>query len=360
MLTYACRLHKEICDFYDFVRPQKFEQTVREELLDRLQSAVKIQLPNCNIHCFGSFAAGLYLPNADMDLVIISNEYRSFGQKVACQSNSQMHKFGRYLQNQGIAKTGSLEVITGAKVPIVKFVDRITSIKVDVSFENETGLIANNTFSHWKKQYPAIPILVTLIKQFLMMRGLNEVQFGGLGGLSVTCLVTSMLQNMPRVQTGEVIPEQHLGEMLIEFLDLYGNRLDISRTGISMNPPGYFNKVSHVIFAYFAYLRLIFTLKNQVQDRMYARQASKPDRLAIMDPNNPDNDVSGGSKNASLILDRFSRAHQEILVAMRSEGRPSLLDWLLGGNYEAFLWQRNHLRWLYTQRWGQPAEDTVA
>ena len=237
------RLHKEICDFYEFVRPRKFEQTVREDLLDRLQTAVKRHLPNCNIHCFGSFAAGLYLPNADMDLVIISDEFRNLGQKTACQSSSKMHKLGRYLQEKGVAKMGSLEVIAGAKVPIVKFVDRLTSIKVDVSFENETGLIANKTFSAWKNQYSAMPILVTLIKQFLMMRGLNEVQYGGLGGFSVTCMVTSMLQNMPRVQSGEVAPEQHLGEMLIEFLDLYGHRLDISRTGICMNPPGYFNKV---------------------------------------------------------------------------------------------------------------------
>ena len=178
-----------------------------------------------------------------MDLVVISNEFRDYGQKVACQSNKLMHHFGAYL-GRTLAEKGSIEVITGAKVPIIKFVDRLTAIRVDVSFENDTGIIANDTFTSWKRQFPAMPILVTIIKQFLMMRGLNEVATGGLGGFSVTCLVTSVLQNMPRVQTGEVIPEHHLGEMLIEFLDFYGNQLDISRTGIVMNPPGYFDKAS--------------------------------------------------------------------------------------------------------------------
>ncbi len=70
-----------------------------------------------------------------------------------------------------------------------------------------------------------------------------------------------------------------------------------------------------------------------------------------MDPNKPDNDVSGGSKNVSLIFSRFSRAHTELLKATRLMKRPSLLDWLLGGEYEAFTWQRNHLLGLYTQRW---------
>ena len=147
------------------------------------------------------------------------------------------------MKSFGIAQQGSVEVTTTAKVPLVKFVDRVTAIKVDVSFENDTGVIANNTFALWKKQFPAMPLLVTIIKQFLMMRGMNEVQYGGLGGFSVTCLVTSLLQNMPRVQSGELVPEQNLGEILIEFLDFYGNQFDTTHTGITMDPPGYFDKV---------------------------------------------------------------------------------------------------------------------
>ena len=195
--------------------------------------------------CFGSFAAGLYLPNADMDVVIISNSFRSSGYKIVCQGKNQMWRFARFLEDSGFTD-GDCEVVASAKVPIVKFVDRLTGIKVDVSFENDTGIVANDTFASWKSQYPAMPVLVTIIKQFLMMRGLNEVQHGGLGGFSVTCLVTSLLQNLPRVQSGDVIPEQHLGEMLLEFFDFYGNRLDLARTGIMMQPPRYCDKVSHL------------------------------------------------------------------------------------------------------------------
>lgn len=236
------RLHKEICDFYEFARPRKYEQSVREDLLQRLKTLVRRHL-KCELHCFGSFAAGLYLPNADMDLVVISNEFNRSGRKVACQKTQGIHDFAKCLRKAFIPREGSVTVIPRAKVPLLKFVDRLTSIKVDISFENNTGLVTNETYRVWKDQFPAMPILVMVIKQFLMMRGLNEVVDGGLGGFSVTCLVTSLLQNMPRVQTGELIPEHHLGEMLIEFLDFYGNQLDISRTGITMNPPGYFAKV---------------------------------------------------------------------------------------------------------------------
>lgn len=43
----AFRLHREICDFYEFVRPQHFEQVVREKLLSRLQAATSQRFPAC-------------------------------------------------------------------------------------------------------------------------------------------------------------------------------------------------------------------------------------------------------------------------------------------------------------------------
>ena len=216
--------------------------------MTRLQQVVSNYIPNGTVYSFGSFAAGLYLPNADMDVVVISDSFRSSAQRVICQSKKQLFRFGDIIRFSGLAQQGTVEVIAGAKVPIVKFIDRTTAIKVDVSFENDTGVIANDTFALWKKQFPAMPLLVTIIKQFLMMRGMNEVQHGGLGGFSVTCLVTSLLQNMPRVQTGELVPEHNLGEILIEFLDFYGNQLDTTRTGIMMDPPGYFDKVCDIRF----------------------------------------------------------------------------------------------------------------
>lgn len=198
-----------------------------------------------------------------------------------------------------------------------------------------------------------MPVLVTVIKQFLMMRGLNEVVHGGLGGFSVTCLVTSLLQNMPRVQSGELVPEQHLGELLIEFLDFYGNRLDTTRTGIVMRPAGYFEKVRLSTFVY-GWASTNSDQQTHNRPKKYGRpipvyQSNKADRLAIMDPNRADNDISGGSRLVMLIFERFARAHKELLQAMKSPGRISLLDWSLGGNYESFAVQRNRLRELYDE-----------
>ena len=159
-------------------------------------------------------------------------------------SYTQLKKLATHLQENGAGESGSFVVIAKARVPLVKFVDKQTGIRVDLSFDNPSGLHANKTFEVWKAQFPAMPVIVSIIKQFLLMRGLNDVSTGGLGGFSIICLVVSLFQNYPPIQTGDVAPEQHLGHILMEFMRVYGNIFDYERLGISMDPPGYLHKVS--------------------------------------------------------------------------------------------------------------------
>ena len=239
-------LHKEICDWFAYVRPRKFEQVVREDLVQRLRTAMVGMYADCDVRCFGSFASGLYLPTADMDLVCVSQNFLATGQpkEGLTGKNRYMYAIANYLKVLEIPRRGSIVVIAKAKVPIIKFIDQITGVKVDLSFENSTGIVAVDTCLAWKAQFPAMPILVMLVKQFLTMRGLDEVHTGGMGGFAVTCLVTSLLQTIPQVQSGNLVPERHLGETLMEFLDLYGNRFNLEGAVIRLNPPGYFEKVS--------------------------------------------------------------------------------------------------------------------
>lgn len=238
--------------------------------------------------CFGSFASGMYLPTADMDLVVVSDSFMRDGKPFVYQPNNQKHRLSRSLIEQGVAEPGTVTVVTHAKVPIIKFVDQRTKIKVDISFENKTGLIANETFATWKTQYPAMPPLVLLVKQLLLMRGLNEVFNGGLGGFSIICLVVSMIHNMPEIQSGNMVPEQHYGDLLLRFLDLYGNKFDLRRTGMVMDPPGYFDKIRYPV------------------------RKQNADGLTIIDPNKKDNDISGGSRNIKQVFNCFRSAQAAI------------------------------------------------
>lgn len=176
-----------------------------------------------------------------MDLVLLSTNFMRTGKKTFGEKKSQIYAFSAFLKSLNIAVPNSIETIAHARVPILKFVDKLTGLRVDLSFDNDSGLMANRTFQLWKSEFPAMPVIVSIIKQFLLLRGLNEVPCGGLGGFSIICLVTSLLQHLPHGHT-----ESNLGSILMDFFDFYGNKFDYGLVGIRMDPPGYFNKVNEL------------------------------------------------------------------------------------------------------------------
>lgn len=215
---------------------------MRTELVHRVNSALgtrRFPQDSGRILCFGSFPAGLYLPTADMDLVYTSDRHYNGGPPVLDFSQKGAHKSllrkaARRLNDTRMCKVYPT-VIANAKVPIIKFYDSLTGLQVDISFENLSGVQAQATFAEWKRQYPDMIYMVALLKQFLAMRGLNEVHTGGIGGFSIICLVVSYIQHSKK-------PE-NLGECFLGFLDYYGNKFDLASQRIQMYPPAVVNKV---------------------------------------------------------------------------------------------------------------------
>ncbi|KAI1141655.1 hypothetical protein F5Y05DRAFT_269196 [Hypoxylon sp. FL0543] len=328
----ATRLHREIFDFYLWVSPRKFEEQIRNDLIKNLRTLIQKKWKDAELYPFGSFMSGLYLPTADMDIAICSE---SFTKRGSPKYDKKRHLWAlhSHLVYYRVPADNEIEVISKAKVPLVKFTDYETSLKVDISFEKLDGHRAIKTFLDWKKKYPAMPILVSIIKHFLLMRGLNEPVSGGIGGFSVICMVVSLLDLMPQVQSRSMVPEHHLGEILMEFFDYYGNRFQYKTVAIRMNPPG-------------------LVPKSQVSNVVYRNM----DRLSILDPNNPQNDIAGGSANTATILQQFSQAHATLKSRMAElswGGDGTILEPLLAGNYSIFQLQRDHLERL-SQRGGLP------
>jgi non-canonical poly(A) RNA polymerase PAPD5/7 len=227
---------------------------VRQSLVDKLRRTLKQNPPappfkKCDVQAFGSFMSGLYLPTADMDLVVCSRQLLQGGpEDERLKAKRALYKFRDFLERFRLCK-GTPTVIGSARVPLVKYVDWETGLNVDVSFENMSGIKAIPTFLAWKHEHPLMPVLVMLVKQFLVMRGYNEPVSGGIGSFTVICLVTSMLQMTPGAASKSEREHAHLGDLLLEFLDLYGNRFDFENLAIRMNPTGYIRKVGNSITA---------------------------------------------------------------------------------------------------------------
>lgn len=314
-------MQNEILAFYHWAKPQPYEHIVRADLISRLQSAFQSRYSGTQLRPFGSFASEIYLPTADLDLVLMSTNFMRTGRKTFGEHKGQIYAYAKFLRTLDIAVPNSIETIAGARVPILKFVDKLSGLRVDLSFDNDSGLIANSTFQRWKSEVPVLPVIVIVVKQFLLLRGLNEVPTGGLGGFSITCLVMSLLQHLPHGYM-----ERNLAGILIDFFDFYGNVLDIDNIGIRMNPPGYFSK------------------------RVYKPNKGHNEvRLAIEDPNNPSNDISGGTREIGLVLRSFSDANRRLRERMLAlaNGMPdsgSILGTIIAANYDEYTQQRWQLR----------------
>jgi non-canonical poly(A) RNA polymerase PAPD5/7 len=90
-----------------------------------------------------------------------------------------------------------------------------------------------------------------------------------------------------------------------------------------------------------------------VQEFEYKRH----DRLSIIDPNNPANDIAAGSSNFSRIVSAFSEAHRELRARMAYLGtasasekkNASILEVIFAGNYSSFRLHREHYAMLAQQ-----------
>ncbi|OAL43606.1 hypothetical protein IQ07DRAFT_649949 [Pyrenochaeta sp. DS3sAY3a] len=323
-------LHNEILDFHNFVMPRQSDHDIRNDLVDRMDDFMNhcglIREPG-RILCFGSFPAGMYLPTADMDLVYTSEEHFNGGPPLRALEGrnvkSLLFKIAHKLVQTRMTQAHPT-VITKAKVPIIKFVDDVTGLEVDVSFENLGGIRAQATFKAWKEDFSDLPYLVSLVKQYLCMRGANQVHTGGIGGFSIICLIVSYLQNTPKTE--------NLGECFLGLLKHYGHDFDLATKRIQMCPGAIVNKTEFGIDG----------------------REEKLDGLSIQDPNRPDNNLTGGSSKAKDVFMGFAAAYETLQdrMAAAANGQDigdSILGYVLGGNYQSYFEQRRIMDNLYRE-----------
>ena len=72
------------------------------------------------------------------------------------------------LRNTHIAVDDSVTVHDKAVVPIIKFTDKRTQVKVvEVSFNEKVACLIQESYQTFIKRYPQLPVLLLIIKQLL-------------------------------------------------------------------------------------------------------------------------------------------------------------------------------------------------
>lgn len=268
-------LHQEIEQFYNHMIPTPCEHALRVEVVSRIEQVVLSLWPNARVEVFGSFRTGLYLPTSDIDLVVIGR-----------WEKLPLRTLENQLAVQGIADISTIRVLDKASVPIVKLTDRETQVKVDISFNMQSGVQSAELIKSYKKEYPPLSKLVLVLKQFLLQRDLNEVFIGGISSYSLILMCISFLQLHPRQNFTE---NSNLGILLLEFLELYGRKFNYMKTGISIKNGGRYMP------------------KEELQREMV--DGHRPSLLCIEDPLTPGNDIGRSSYGALQVKQAFEYAY---------------------------------------------------
>lgn len=271
--------HKEIEDFYEYIKPSAEEAEMRKYVVETVREAVLQMWPNIEMHVFGSYRTNLYLPTSDIDIVLLGE----------CSSPTQkLFMLREGLVRKGIAREDSVRVLDRAVVPIIKFTHRTLDIKIDISINQKTGLRCVNYIKDFLKKFPNLPKLIFVIKQFLVARELNEVWHGGLSSYALIAMCISLLQThlYPAARLGDY----NLGVLLQEFFELYGKNFNYDKTCIRIKDGG-----SYIMKSEF---------KSAI-DTSYSL-------LTIEDPLTEGNDLGRGSYAMHQVRDAFCATYRRL------------------------------------------------
>lgn len=305
---FAERLHQEIVDLADYLSPTAGEAAARALVVKKCDTVVRKLFPGKKVESFGSFETGLYLPTSDIDLVVISSNGSLSDSED--QVRPPLRKLSRALIKAGIADARTVQVIAHARVPIIKFVDRLTGHPVDISFNIASGLDGARFLKEQLRIYPALRPLLLFMKLFLDLRGLNEVFRGGLGSFSTACLLISFFQLHPLIQLGYLKPEDNLGILLLEFLELYGKLLHYEKVGVSV---GIDKKSAEVSEQMNEKIDVPFGYYDKMDRGFY--NETRPGLLSIQDPQSPTNDLARPSFSVSSVRQAFEHAFNLLTAA---------------------------------------------
>eukprot|EP01053_Blabericola_migrator_P002180 Blabericola_migrator_1__2179@NODE_15_length_23605_cov_67_423868_g12_i0_p6_GENE_NODE_15_length_23605_cov_67_423868_g12_i0NODE_15_length_23605_cov_67_423868_g12_i0_p6_ORF_typecomplete_len645_score88_87NTP_transf_2/PF01909_23/1_7e12PAP_assoc/PF03828_19/2_6e08_NODE_15_length_23605_cov_67_423868_g12_i0802014 len=278
---FTWRLHHEVAAFACWSELTSFEVRQRQEVIARVYFVVKTIWPTCEVQPFGSFVTGLSLPCGDMDICI---------NDVPCSKAADaVIELARAMKRSRLGM--NVTAITKARIPIVKYIDPISRIHVDISVNQESSEHTTNLVARKLKEWPQLRPLILIMKETLRQWELGETYKGGVGSYLLFCLTLHHLQHT------EDLEKRNLGELLIGFLDRF-SYFNYYSDGIDVRGNG----------------RLIMKAdmhRNQPMDNL----------LCVSSPLEPQTDCGRNSYKIDVIVERLRRRLDRLLSIESAEKR---------------------------------------
>ena len=149
----------------------------KESLVNHLEKSITSKFKGSKLTAFGSSESGLSLKTGDLDLCLQS---ANLDQKKAIKRISGM------LRGQGME---SVQALTRAKVPIVKFTDPRSGMHVDISINNTLAIHNTKLLAQYAKLDERVKQLAICVKHWALHRNLSDAPNGTLSSYAWSVLV---------------------------------------------------------------------------------------------------------------------------------------------------------------------------
>jgi non-canonical poly(A) RNA polymerase PAPD5/7 len=230
------KLHFEIVDFYNYIKPHKSEYDIRKKSFEILKQILLKKFPDFRVKSFGSFPNEIFLADSDVDIVVISK------QKI--DQKKTLEKIYECI----IGKSELFDYIRkiDAKVPIIKLQLKETKIFLDISVDRKNGYDAKRVIKRSMNDFHALKPLLYVLKYFIRQKKLNETFTGGVSSFLLFNLVLAFLQYKNKIAYSNInnynSNQLNLGQLLVDFFQFYGFEFNYDEIGISVRYGGFFYK----------------------------------------------------------------------------------------------------------------------
>ena len=210
------KLNHDLIEVYNKISLKPEEKALRDDIYERFKNVIEIEFKkegyeNVSVEKYGSFQTGLMVGQSDIDVTIIIKETKE-------DVNLILKKCNKILLKHDLCM-GEIVHIKKTRIPIIKCVDKKYGVSIDISVNQEEGILSGDFVINKLKEYPDLEYLCILYKYFLKRRNLSMCFIGGLGAYAQFLLILNFMQLHPLSDVSNI--KENIGTYLMDFFLYY-------------------------------------------------------------------------------------------------------------------------------------------
>ncbi|KAK4574290.1 hypothetical protein LTR86_002051 [Recurvomyces mirabilis] len=339
-------LDEEIKRFAVWAQPSPAEQLARQAVVDQTLQFINQKLDQRDIklqaEIFGSESTGLALAASDIDIRIFDAS-SSDDEGRYSSLNSPMRQLLVDMRNSGEYICTTFRF---AKFPIINAQHRATGIDIQIVSAPST-VRQQGVTEQYLAEMPLLKDLYLVTRMMLGQRNLVDVFNGGIGSYGLFIMLAGALKRR------RSHPPTSAGEQLLQFMEMYGQKLDYTRFGLTVNttqPAKLFLKHQHLSQQQ-AYIRAAHRRGDDVRAGQWAICTTRQLQhylLCLQDPADPTNDLGRKSNGIKFIQGTCGALAEELRSGLAGIEKGSgfggsLLEPVVGRCHEVLAAQRQRV-----------------